>query len=92
MPPPRILLFVLDRGFVVIGKAELDPDYMTHWLLNPGRTIRRWGTDQGLAQLKNGPMTNTVLDPPIIRHIPFRSIIEILEVEQKAWIPHLTGA
>jgi hypothetical protein len=88
---PRTLLFVLDRGFVVVGRAELDPDLAFHWLLKPGRTVRRWGTTKGLAELKDGPLTNTVLDDPVTRHVPFRSVIEIIEVGEKAWRRALTG-
>lgn len=89
---PRPYLFVLDRGFVVVGLAQPDPDLALHWLLDPGRTVRRWGTTEGLAQLVRGPTTETVLDAPATRHVPFRSIIEILEVEEASWLPHLTGA
>jgi len=56
MMEPRVRLYVLDRGFVVIGRAELDPELAFHWLLKPGRTVRRWGTTKGLAELRNGPL------------------------------------
>jgi hypothetical protein len=85
MKAPRVLLFVLDRGFVVVGLAEPDPDLAFHWLLKPGRTVRRWGTSNGLAELVRGPTADTVLDDPATRHVPFRSVIEILEVDERAW-------
>lgn len=86
----RTLLFVLDRGFVVVGRASLYPDLAFTWRLDPGRTVRRWGTTQGLAQLKDGPTGDTMLDAPAARLVPFRSIIEILEVSEEAWAPHLS--
>lgn len=84
-------LFVLDRGFVVIGKAEIDPDLAFHWKLSPGRTVRRWGTTRGLSQLCDGPLQATVLDDPAIRHVPFRSVIEMIEVREDKWANHLSG-
>lgn len=82
-------IFVLDRGFVVVGRAEIDPDLAFHWKLSPGRTVRRWGTTEGIAQLKDGPLAATVLDLPAVRHVPFRAVIELIEVEETKWAPHL---
>lgn len=84
----RCFLFVLDRGFVVVGMAEPDPEFAFHWLVR-GRTVRRWGTTDGLAELQNGPRPQTTLDPVVIRHIPWRSIIEIQEVNQDSWVSYL---
>jgi hypothetical protein len=89
MDAERIYIFVLDRGFVVVGRASISSELLHHWRLAPGRTIRQWGTTQGLAELVNGPTVNTVLDVPAHRLVPFRSIIEILEVDQEKWEPHL---
>lgn len=87
-----VRLFVLDRGFVVVGSASVDPDFAFHWRLSPGRTVRRWGTSQGLSELKDGPLPNTVLDPPVERSIPWRAIIEIIYVSEEKWLPHLQPA
>jgi hypothetical protein len=89
MTDPRTLLFVLDRGFVVVGRARLDPYLAFAWLLEPGRTVRRWGTSKGLAELVGGPTRETVLDPPAVRHVPFRAVIEIIEVSEEKWANHL---
>lgn len=85
----EVLLFVLDRGFVVIGIASIYDKMVFTWRLTPGRTVRRWGTTNGLAELQDGPLENTILDPPTNRRIPFRSIIEIHEVNRDKWMPHL---
>ncbi len=84
----QIRIFVLDRGFVVVGRASLSSEIVHAWQVY-GRTIRRWGTTQGLAELRNGPLPQTVLDLPSHRLIPFRAVIEILEVEAEKWEPYL---
>ena len=90
MDDSRIYLFVLDRGFVVVGRAGISDELVHHWLLKPGRTVRQWGTERGLTQLCQGPTSSTVLDPPAERLIPFRSIIEIIKVDEAKWESHLT--
>ncbi len=79
-------IFILDRGFVVVGEAELHGKLPHFWDLSVGRTIRRWGTIEGVAQLKDGPLPETKLDAPCRRFIPFRSVIEIIQVTQKGEI------
>lgn len=85
----EIRLFVLDRGFVIVGVASIYDGLAFHWRLNPGRTVRRWGTTHGLAQLAGGPLAETILDSPASRLVPFRSVIEIIEVNQQKWEQHL---
>jgi len=84
-------IFVLDRGFVVVGKAELDPDLAFTWKLSRACTIRHWGTTEGLGQLVQGPLPNTKLDPVVEERIPFRAVLRILTVEAEAWDPVLSG-
>ena len=84
-----VFLFVLDRGFVVVGRAAIDAELAFHWRVR-GRTVRRWGTTDGLSQLCGGPLEATVLDPVCWRRVPFRSVIEILEVEESKWKSHIS--
>ena len=86
----KILIFTLDRGFVLVGKAEIDPDLAFHWKLSPCRTIRVWGTTEGLAELQDGPTKDTVLDKVCTERVPFRSVIKIMEVDDKKWKKHLS--
>ena len=76
-------IFVLDRGFVVIGDACISEDLAFHWDLLLSATIRKWGTTQGLAELKDGPLPATVLDKACRRTIPFRSVLDIIHVSEK---------
>jgi len=77
---------VLDRGFVVIARC---PDLLTVALyleLKNSRTIRSWGTSDGLGQLTQGPTDQTVLDAEIDREVvPVRAILRVIDVEQAPW-------
>jgi hypothetical protein len=54
-------IFVLQRGWVVVGIPSRDGDQIT---LGNASVVRRWGTSAGLGELaQRGPMANTVLDP-----------------------------
>ena len=76
-----LFIFVLDRGFVVVGRAELSKDLALHWHLPVSRTVRQWGTDKGLAQLQDGPIAGkTILDPVCERTVPFRAVLDIIHV------------
>ncbi len=85
-----IRIVILDRGFVCVGTLEPHPDFAFHWLFT-GRTIRRWGTTEGLAQLANGPLPNTALDAPETSDIPWRAVLKTLHVSEEAWLPHLSA-
>lgn len=88
-------IFVLDRGFVVVGEAELHESLALCWHLPRSRTVRQWGTTDGLAQLKDGPLDATVLDPVCERTLPFRSVIDIIHLTEKGverWANSLRGA
>jgi hypothetical protein len=50
---------VLDRGFVYVGEIEEYPDRLH---IKNARNIRKWGTTDGLGELRNGPLTTTQLD------------------------------
>lgn len=52
-------LVVLDRGFVYVGSVFLDGDFIR---IENCRNVRRWGTTQGLGELRNGPLSGTELD------------------------------
>jgi hypothetical protein len=88
----RIRILVLDRGFVLVGYCP-DPAGHLLWLtLTNCRAIRRWGTTQGLAELRSGPTPSTQMDAVMPRElISGRVIIRVLDdLEQDAWRPHLT--
>lgn len=79
--PVRIL--VLDRGFVQACRCP-DPQQYALWLpYTHGRTIRRWGTSQGLAELCDGPLAETVLDNlEPAGNVPVRAVLKVLELTE----------
>lgn len=90
-----VFLFVCDRGFVIAGEAELHESLALFWHLPRSRTVRVWGTTQGLAELKNGPLSGTVLDPVCERSLPFRSVLDIIHLTKEGagkWRESLGGA
>lgn len=86
----QIRIVVGDRGFVWVGYCA-DPETTVFWLtLKNTRTIRNWGTTEGLEQLFNGPTDSTELDALIPeRKVPVRAIIETFTVSQSKWREHL---
>ena len=84
-----LYIFVLDRGFVVIGEASFCKTMPLFFTLENSATIRRWGTTNGLSELQNGPIEGlTVLDEVCTRTTPFRAIIDIIHLTpkgEKAW-------
>lgn len=57
-------IFVMDRGFVLVGRPRQDPEDWMFLLLDDCCTVRIWGTEHGLGQLaSDGPLADTILDP-----------------------------
>lgn len=74
-------IVVLDKGFVYVGEAAIDREFVT---LTNARNIRRWGTSSGLGELVNGPLKNTVVDASGDLLIPMRAIIHFMSIN-KGW-------
>lgn len=80
-------ILVLEDGFVAVCRCP-DPAGYPFWLpYTDFRIIRRWGTTQGLAELVNGPLANTVLDVAVPEgKCPVRAIINVYEgLDQAKW-------
>jgi hypothetical protein len=92
MDDVRIRVLVCDRGFVFVCRCQ-HPAGVALWLpVTDSRTVRRWGTTGGLGQLVNGPTGDTVLDDLIpAKTVPVRAILDVIEVNQEKWTPHLKG-
>jgi hypothetical protein len=78
-----IKIVVVDRGFVYVGAMKMAEDSFV--VLSRAKNIRKWGTTRGLGQLVSGPTATTVLDDVGTVRIPLRSVISIIDVEQKKW-------
>lgn len=86
----KIRILILDRGYVKVCYCP-DPNGCCFWLpYRQARTIRRWGTTNGIGELVHGPKKNTILDNLVeTGTVPVRAIIDILDVEQSKWTKHL---
>ena len=72
-------IVVLHRGWVLMGKVQIDGDYA---IVSDCVNVRKWGTSKGLGELaKTGPTGNTKLDPQPETVVPLISIIQMVECE-----------
>ncbi len=77
-----IKIVVLDRGFVYVGRVQLDADFVT---ISNARNLRQWGTTKGLGELVAGPLSGTKLDAVGTVKAPLRALISLIDVEQSKW-------
>ena len=77
-----IKIVVLDRGFVYVGHVELKEDFI---VITKARNIRVWGTTQGLGELVQGPTKKTVLDMVGTVQVPWKALIQLIDVNQSKW-------
>lgn len=76
-------IVILDRGFVLVGHATVDGDWVT---TTNASIIRRWGTTKGLGELAmNGPLRDTKLDPIGTVRSPLRALIGLVDCEAAKW-------
>ena len=76
-------IVILDRGFVLVGQAVVDGDWVT---VTNASIIRRWGTTKGLGELAaSGPLDKTKLDPIGTVKSPLRALIGLVACEPAAW-------
>ena len=81
MNHPMFGIYVIDRGFVYVGKW--DP---VRQCLTQASNIRRWGTTKGLGQLAlYGPTPNTVLDQCGNVYLNRSAVLHILETDEALW-------
>lgn len=78
-----IQIAVLDRGFVYVGRAKTDDDWL---YLSDAQNVRRWGTTNGLGQLAaTGPTQQTKLDKAGTVKAPLKSLIHLIAAEEQIW-------
>jgi hypothetical protein len=80
---PKLIIAVLDRGWVFIGRVEESPGSIT---LNRAACIRYWGTTKGIGQLAlEGPQPQTKLDEAGTVTVPRHAVICLLEAAEGKW-------
>jgi hypothetical protein len=75
-------IVVADRGFVYVGKVDIDDQWC---VVTGAKNIRYWGTTKGLGELVNGPLKDTKLDDVGVVRIPMRAVISVIEVNGDKW-------
>ena len=76
-------IIVLQRGWVAIGKFERDGN---ECVLHNAHIIRQWGTKNGIGELANGKLPNTVLDKCYGKlEFDYLTVVFTLAVEADAW-------
>jgi hypothetical protein len=83
---PEIKIVILDRGFVFVGYVTQTE---TEMYIDKARCIRKWGTTNGLGELKNGPTKETVLDAICTVRPLLRAVLFTVDCNQSKWKPHL---
>lgn len=79
----RLVIAILDRGWVFIGRATETTDTVT---LNNADCIRRWGTSKGIGELAlEGPRRETKLDPAGTVTVPRSSVIALIDASEPSW-------
>jgi hypothetical protein len=75
-------IVVLDRGFVYVGDAVVENEWLT---MTNAKNIRVWGTTKGLGELVNGPLKDTRLDVVGSLRAPLRAVIHIIDADAAKW-------
>lgn len=82
-PAGRLVIAILDRGWVFVGRATESPSAVT---LEKADCIRRWGTSAGIGELAlKGPQRETILDPAGTVTVPRSSIIALIDASEPSW-------
>lgn len=84
----RTVIVVADRGHVWVAKAFFMEGPWLHLL--SARCVRVWGTQNGLAELTNGPLSATVLDnmmPTLV--VADRAVIAVMPCNDAPWAKYL---
>lgn len=81
--PSPIRIVVLDRGWIVVGRAGLDGSTLT---VRDAQVVRRWGTSRGLGELATlGPRPHTELDSAGVVRAPMGSVVCTFDCDSTAW-------
>lgn len=76
-------IVIAQRGWVFVGDVERDGDDVK---INNASCIRRWGTTKGLGELaKEGPKSNTVLDPMGTVRLHSLAVVASIDCEATQW-------
>lgn len=73
---------VVDNGFVHVGDCSINGEMLK---IENAKNIRRWGTERGLGQLRDGPVKGkTVSDDCGTILVPFGRVVFFLQLKDGA--------
>lgn len=79
----KLVIAILDRGWVFIGRATEDEHSLQ---IEGADCIRCWGTSKGIGQLAlEGKQSETVLDPAGSLSVPKGSVIALINASESVW-------
>lgn len=82
-PLGRLVIAILDRGWVFIGRA-IETSYTVR--LENADCVRRWGTTKGIGELALGGLRrDTKLDPAGTLTVPRTSVIALIDASESSW-------
>jgi hypothetical protein len=85
-----IKIVVIERGFVYVGRVEVD-DTTDNVTISGARSLIRWGSSQHLGELVRGPLEETRLGAPCTVQVRDSQIVHMIEVDKDAWKQHIDG-
>lgn len=78
-----LMLIVLDRGWVFVGRVTEGPSQIT---IDDAGCVRFWGTTKGIGQLASeGPLSATKIDPAPRIVAPGRAVIFLMACNEERW-------
>jgi hypothetical protein len=80
-----IRIVILQRGWVMVGRYSREG---YDCKLEGASVIRKWGTTKGLGQLRNGPLSQTILDPAGEVEFHQLTVIATIKCEWQSWADH----
>ena len=86
MEKSKASIVIAHRGRIWAGMLKREENQM---VIRKAMNIRRWGTTQGLGQLRNGPLAETTLDPTGVVRLHPLQVIATIDVDAKKWENHL---
>ena len=82
--PPKgdVKIVILQRGWVMIGRFERNG---TDCKLHNASVIRKWGTTNGLGELVNGALQETILDYCGEVEFDYLTVVAAITCEESKW-------
>ena len=79
----NIKIVVCDRGFVLVGRINLDGNYIT---VSDCHCVRVWGTTRGLGEIaSSGPTASTKLDKQPTTRVHELQVVQMIDCEEGSW-------